>query len=372
MRAGLGAICLAGAALCGAGRADGLEAPVASAHFQKAHQEALSGSYKQAQQRLEWLLVQDATDPQRSRAYQVALTKLLRTRPLSFSLTVGLAVASNAKRSSTADVFETELGRFVISDDDEQGTGLGLSISTGATWRHAYDVGRVVEARFGLSGLHHEFESLRFAKPEISLGHRWYEAGAIYSLSVFQNAVIYPDIAGREDPDFRTWGIRADLRRNLGQGRSVTGFARASDRDYAERSYLTGQTYALGASLRLPSGERGKLTLSGQLERANLTAGHFSYGAMTLGLAYGQTTEGGLSWTLGAGQTWRDYDDLFTAVSYAREDRETRVYLSLSHEKVHFKELQPRLKCSYGKQRSNVALYQTDGAECSVEISRQF
>ncbi len=362
---------LAGACCLFASTVSAMDSATALAHFKRAHLEAEAGQTKQAQRRLEWLLREDRESPVRSKAYQVALSKLLQETPLSFSFTAGLSIADNPQRSSSADVFETDLGRFDIASDDD-GVGFGLTLGADLRYRHAYSVGRIVEARLGATGLVHEFDALQYFKPEVRLSHIWQGAGRSYTVSAYQNAGIYPDLEGRDDPDYRALGISAMGRSALGQGRSVSGFLRLEDRQYQELDHLTGQTYGLGGSYVLPTPVGGRVTVSGQLARADLTAAHYSYWSVGGSVAYADTTAGGLSWSLGAGQTWRDYDGLFTALSYAREDREARVFIGLSHEDIHFNALQPRLNCSYSKQTSNVALFQNDGVSCSVRVNHRF
>ena len=71
-------------------------------------------------------------------------------------------------------------------------------------------------------------------------------------------------------------------------------------------------------------------------------------------------------------KAWRDYDDIFTALSYAREDDVDTLSVGVSHRDIKIQGMIPRVTCSARQQTSNVALYTYDSVDCSMSLNHAF
>ncbi|MGH1444684.1 MAG: surface lipoprotein assembly modifier [Cognatishimia sp.] len=349
-----------------------MEPKIALQHAKIAQTDAKAGKFSQAKLRYEWLLLNDTANSKRSTFYQNAIRTLTSKKPLSFGLSAALLASSNAGRSSSEATFHTDLGDFTIGDPDASQSGIGLRINATGTYKYAYAPGRDLSATAKLGTSLHESDSLRSSDQTLTLAHRWLVPGARYTLSVAGKHTSYPTLPGRSAPDNNTLSASLNAYHALPKNRALSYGISVRDQTYTERSYLDGVTTSLNAAYSFPISKRGNVTLMGGASTANLQAGHFSYSGFDLGLRYSHKSNSGFDWSLGYHASQRDYDDIFTALSYARSDKSNTISIGLSHRDIRIKEMTPSLNCFAKRQSSNVALYTYDTFDCSVSLKHAF
>lgn len=348
-----------------------LEPRVAAQHVQQAQSDAKAGHFMSAKRRIEWLILTDTDSVARTEVYQRALRQLLLQKPLTFGFSATMLSSSNVSQSSSEDVFRTEIGDFLIGGEEDT-SGLGVRLGASATWLHPYALGRDISVNIKASTAYYEDVALRSTTPTLTFSHRWLRGGEQYTFSLFGTQTIYSEIDGRTSPDSAALGMTFKSKHSFSKGRSAALSASWSDRSYEEQTYLDGTTASLRASYSLPVNERGKVTITGGWTSASLAAEHFSYSGPVLGLGYGRQTSSGLAWSVNFSKTWRDYDDIFTALTYARHDEVDTLSVSLSHREIKIKGMTPRLTCASKQQNSNVALYTYDSFDCFVSLNHAF
>jgi hypothetical protein len=346
-----------------------LTAEQATSVIERAQDEAKSGQTARAIRRIEWLLLNDTEHPDRTETYQKILRILTNKAPLSFGLTGAMLPTTNLRHSSSEDVFETEIGDFFT---EAPTSGLGIRATAASRYRYAYAAGRDITADFNLSSSYYDEAELRYSTQSLNLSHRWHLAGKRYTLTASANKFLYPNIEGRSAPDSWSRAISVSGIYTLKASQAFAFTASVSERINEERDYADGVTTSLAARYSRPVTKRGTLILSGSVSSAKLNAEHFSYDGLSLGATYSHKTEGGLAWSAGYSAALRDYDDIFTALTFARSDTSHTLSMSLAHDKVRIRDVVPRLSCYTKYQKSNVALYTYDTIDCSIGLKYDF
>ncbi len=348
-----------------------LEPSVALLHLQKAQSDAKAGKFNSATSRLEWLIQTDTDNASRTAIYQKALRQLVTQKPLTFAATGAVLSSTNVRQSSSEDIFHTDIGDFTIGGVDDT-AGLGVRLGASANWRHFYALGREVSVTAKISTSYYDDISLRSTTPTVTFSHRWLGAGARYTVSAFAADTIYPSVADRTAPDSTAVGAMFQSQHTLSEGRSASLNVSWVDRSYDERPHLDGTTLSFGAGLTVPISDKGKVTVSGGWSAASLNADHLSYDGARIGVGYAHQAAGGLGWSVNYSKAWRDYRDIFTALSYARADDVDTLSIGLSHRDIKIRGMVPRLTCSARQQTSNVALYTYDSVDCSMSLNHAF
>ena len=348
-----------------------LDPSAALQHLRKAQSDAKAGKFTSATRRLEWLIHTDVDSAARTETYQRALRQLLGQKPLTFAVSGALLSSTNVSRTSSEEVFHTDIGDFTIGGGDET-SGLGLRLGLTGTWRHAYALGRDVSVTAKISTSYYDDISLRSTTPTLTLSHRWLTAGARYTVSAFAADTMYPTIDGRAAPDSTAFGLSFQSNYVLSGDRAASLSATWSDRTYDERSHLDGTTASFAGTYTFPVTDTGKVTLTGGWATASLNSEHLSYSGPRVGIGYAHQSGGGLGLSVNYSKAWRDYDDIFTALSYARADDVDTISIGLSHRDVKIRGMTPRLTCSAKNQTSNVALYTYDSVDCFMSLNHAF
>lgn len=349
-----------------------MEPEIALKHVRIAQTDVQAGKINHAKLRYEWLLQNDTANSKRSSFYQNAIRSLTSKKPLSFGLSAAFLASSNAGRSSSESTFHTDLGDFTIGDPDASKSGIGLRINATGTYKYAYAPGRELSATAKLGTSLHNSAALRSSDQTLAMAHKWLAPGARYTLSFAGKQTTYPTLSGRTAPDNKTLSASLNAYHVLSKNRALSYGVSILDQTYEARNYLDGVTTSLNAAYSFPISKRGKVTLLGGTSTANLQAGHYSYSGYNLGVRYSHKTSNGLDWSLGYRTAQRNYDDIFTALSYARADKSNTISIGLSHRDIRIKEMTPTLNCFAKRQSSNVALYTYDTFDCSVSLNHAF
>jgi hypothetical protein len=361
--------------------AQALSPSQALAHVRLAQQDAKTGKIDHALRRLEWLLLNDADNANRSKTYQKALRQLTEQRRLSFGAAAALAPSSNVARGGTETPSNPQNGLNYTLDPDASESGIGLRITANGTYRRAYAAGRDISARLDFSTALYDTQTLRNTTQKLTFAHRWLAPGARYTLSSFASRTTYPDVQltfpdthTRISPNNWMRGVAFDTVQMLDNGHVAKLGLIWSDRTYDEtrRAYAQGATTFLSGSYTVPAGKRGKVTVLGSVTGVDLQSKSFSYDGYTLGTNYSQTNGGGLSWSVGYSATWHSYDAVFPLFSYARSDTSQTVSLNLSHRNIQIGNATPRINCFAKKQTSNVVLYSYKTVDCSLTLGYDF
>ncbi|RPE66307.1 uncharacterized protein DUF560 [Pacificibacter maritimus] len=349
-----------------------VEPQIALQHLKVVQADAHSGAIGKAIGRLEWLLLNDIGNESRTQTYQTALRQLVRQAPFSYGLSGNLLRSSNIKRTASQDLFHTDVGTFVIGDPDVSKQGFGLQLQAQTELRHAYAAGREITATLALTRAFYQDSRQTYTSPSVTVSHVWRDRGAIHQITGFANTTQYNFPQSATSPDNHAYGISASTTQNIGKGRRFSLTGTVLKRVYDEKDYSTGNTGSIKARYTFALGERADVSLSAAGSRAQVKADHLSYLGKTVGIDLHRRETFGLSWSVGLHKTWRAYDEIFTALSYARADTDTSLALRLSHSDLKLGNMTPQLGCEGRAHQSNVALYSYETFDCDITFKIDF
>lgn len=343
--------------------------------FERAQADVAAERYGRAYSRLQWLLFNDTDNAKRAKLYQTALHRIKQKQPLSFGAYAALMPSSNISKTFDGDA-------SLVSASGDARRGIGLRYGAFAQATEGYAPGREIIARldlgrsvYDLGGSDINDRRLNSQTTNFSLAHKWLSAGATYTVTSFSNRTWFQRVDATETSDVDSKGLSATLERRLKNGHDISALARIETVNYLNSIYLDGQKIKLFGSYSIPLSLAKTLTVSGGLERADLTEARYSYQGATMGLRYLQRMRTGLKWGIGATYTLREYNGLsaqLTGPSVLRADRVTDFSVSLSHQKIKIGDTIPQLNCSSRHNGSNVFRYDYNSIDCSMTFRLDF
>lgn len=325
-----------------------------------------TGQYEAAEFHLRRLLEDDPV-PQNRAAYNRALRQIAALRPYGFSASLAVVPSTNINRGTGSDIFSTDFGDFIISEESQGTTGIGLSLGVAAFRRFQLANGNRLQFDAATSAIlysapefnQHSF-TLRATLSSEESGEGWavapeysrvYLAGALnftrYALSLSRALALDDDTALR---------LRGTV----------------EHRDYPTDSFLTGQRYEAEAALLHRLDARTALEGSVALKRGETESAAFRYDGIELGARLTRAFANGLQLGVGLSHEWRPYRGDFTGVTFPRRDSITSLDASVFNDAWTVQGAAPTLSCRLTFAQSNIAFYDYDVQECTIGFTRAF
>ena len=331
-----------------------------------ANQLALDEQYAAADFQFQRLLETDPSAANRA-SYIRAQRALFSKKPFGFSFSGAVVPSTNINRGTSAEIFPTDFGDFVIDEDNLGTTGVGLALS---------------------GSVFHRFELAGGQRLQIDLG-----TGVIfYDKPEFNQHSYVLRTSLSDTKDGRTWSIAPEVGRTFLAGERYydrialalahgwtltpeTGLilrAEAEYRDYATDTALTGPRYEFETELRRRIDGRTSVQTSLAYKLGEAESAAFQYDGVQVGAELRRAFQNGLQIGLGADHEWRPYRGDFTGVTFPRNDNITSIDFSVFNDQWTVGGAAPTYGCRFTWAQSNVAFYDYDVQECSVGFTRNF
>lgn len=358
-----------------------------------AHANSIGGTQSETKFARHVVLIQDLIHSGKTRRAEAILSRIIRNAPSQeianpfvdllaqlhrshpFELRGNFAVlpSTNVTRAPTATEFSTLLGDLSIDDGGETQAGVGVKVGIGGTYRLPLRGGRTLlmtanatRSQYGDASLRHWIGSIK-----TTVVHR--QPKSTFQYSGFASRTVF-DINGDSPTDSAdAWRYGVSTHHTSDHGVTKRSIAtRLEYRGYVEQDARDGPFASASVSWAAPVFDRGTLRWGGGLERHLPDSEHQKNWGLSLDLRYSQrvtdTTRVGASMSA----KLRRYDGIFPTVDFARSDDILRIGFSAADTRIRLGGAVPTLNCGYTDHRSNIALYATSYADCSMTFSFDF
>ncbi len=331
-----------------------------------ANQLALDGQFTAADFQFQRLLETDPNPANRA-SYIRARQAIFNQKPFGYSFSGAIVPSSNINRGTSAEVFSTDFGDFVIDEDNLGTTGIGFAFNARAFHRFELPDGKRLQIDVGTGGIF--YDKAEFNQHSYVMRARLSDASNGRSWSVSPE-ISRAFLAG--DRYYDRVALAVAFGRTLTPDTGVIVRGDAEYRDYAEDTALTGPRYEIEGELRRRLNGRTTLrtTLGYKLGLAESPA--FRFDGVEIGAEVQRAFRHGLQIGLGAGHEWRPYRGDFTGVTFPRNDNVTSLDVSVFNDRWTVGGAAPTYACRFTWSQSNIAFYDYDVQECSVGFTRNF
>jgi len=310
-------------------------------------------------------LVED--DPENRAGYNRALRVIAAQKPFGFGLSGALVPSTNINRGTSSDIFSTEFGEFVISEESQSTSGVGLAV-TGSAFRR-FQLADDRQLRFDAVAGAIAYEQAEFNQQAYTLRATLSQSRENRSWAIAPEYTRFY-LAGA--PSYDRYALRLARAVPLGEDTAFRLAGLAEHRDYATDTSLTGQRYEIEGTLRRRLDPRTALEGSLAYKLGETEAESFRYNGIEIGARLARAFESGLQLGLGLSHEWRPYRGDFTGVDFPRDDRILTVDFDVFNDRWTVRGAAPTLSCRLAWATSNIAFYDYDVAECTIGFTRAF
>ncbi len=330
-----------------------------------------SGNYEASKFHLTELM-RSSTDTEDLAVLKQVRATVLKTDPFSFGLHFTILPSTNIARTSSNQLFDTLLGTFLIVGGGQEETGVGFRLGAQAAYEVAQpDWGSTITYTASLSRSSYPIDRLN--NYEAFVGATWGKRtlGGFAQITPYAIRTLFDDTSQPKGDSTRA-GLRYSYEHYLGVSRSITGAITAEHRNYNELDYLDGQFFSFDLSYVSPLSQSSFIELGAQLSRSAPESDHLKYGGL---MGWAEITRRvpsigtiGLSGSVAA----RNYDGVFPASTFARQDRYASIGVSFTSPHIKVWNTSPKITCQITQNWSNIALYDYRANDCAIGFVQNF
>lgn len=299
--------------------------------------------------------------------YANALRLIEQKTPSGINASFAVIPSTNVNRGTSNTTISTGLGSFVIDPNSREESGIGFQVGVNAFLRQPYGEDGVFTFSAGASQTIYSNDEFNVTQPTVSAAFTRTGATSSWTATAFASRA-YRGTGN----DSQTFGLQYAGRRQFEGANVLTYSAVAQNTEYDQQPVQSGPTYSLDIGMQRQIDPTMAVMGGLKLTRGLPEGDHLKYIATGLYGGVSKNWRGGWSAFAGLEVGFRSYDANFTALPFLREDEYVTLRGSLLNSTLSYAGFAPRVNCSYQVNRSNVAFYDYDAAECSFEFTRGF
>lgn len=289
--------------------------------------------------------------------------------PWSFGVNVSILPSTNINKTSSNEIFDTRLGRFLIVGGGDEESGVGLRLGGRLNYETLLQSDDTLT--YGLEVNRNQYPDARLNRFDGSVQLTWGQRSirGYTQVSPYIRRYVYDESS---DNNSTRYGLRVSHEIYLTDLSSLTGTFAGERREYDSSEYLDGNFFSTSLSYRGQLSDRYGLTLGAAVSRSSPVQEHLRYAGASvweeISRSFRNFGEIGLNASIGM----RHYEGTFPALEEARSDQNTSFGISFRPQRLQVLGVAPKLSCSVSRNWSNVALYDFRSTDCSVTFERTF
>ncbi len=320
----------------------------------------LDGQMAAAQYQFE-ILRERSSDPQLRGLYSAVLRRIIDERPVGVSLIFGATPTSNINNGTDNSVLGREGGDIAAESRRISGWHGRIGLR-GYVRGNVGEKGRVV---FDWRAQRYLYSTLYEPETETEFGLSYSQVNVQSDFGVR----VFRTDRQRERGDYNRTGVTFSGGKETGIGKRINGFLQFSTLNVEDNDSKEDLQTVLDVGYTLTPTPAFAYRFGFQAARVNANADIHSYSSLAATLQVNAAFRGGyeVSSQMVAGARHFDQD-----LDFTRKDSFADISVTVFNSQFSVGGIVPKLTCTLGATKSNVALFEVDTRACGVSLSRRF
>lgn len=337
-----------------------------NARRELAHTLLLQKSWTAARKEFIRLLDRDR-NPRMRDGYRQFLRVIDASKPFGISPVFAAEPSTNVNQGASGSQFSTSLGALSIDPNNQAQSGIGLTFGASGFLRQQADPVQQFRLDWRLTRTVFDRPGLDRTDASLALSSTWRLGQHTPTVGVFANTSIRADTGSNDQ-----FGFFLRNRVALSPTAALTSGITYGTRQYPDRNGEDGSfgSLAFGYQVKKPDGTAWHIGAT--FDQSKPEALHQRYKGLAISIGRGLDFESIGTFEAGFSIGFRGFEADFPLTTAPREDVYGSLTLSLTPENFSVFGLRPKFSCSTKATRSNVALYESKGTSCGINVIEQF
>jgi hypothetical protein len=323
----------------------------------------LDGQMAAAQYQFE-ILRERSTDPQLRGLYSAVLRRIIDERPVGISVIFGATPTTNLNHGTDNTNLDNDaLGIGNITPESRRISG----------WKGRIGLRGYVRGNIGTKGrVVFDWRAQRYLYSTLYEPETKTELGLSYSQVNLQSDIgvrVFRTDRRRERGDYSRTGVTFFGGKETATGKRINGFLQFSVLNVEDNDGKEGLQTLLDVGYTLTPTPAFAYRFGFQVARVNANIDFHSYSSLAATLQVNAAFRGGYELSTQAVAGLRHFD---RDQNFSREDSFADISVTVFNSQFSVGGIVPKLTCTLGATKSNVALFEADTRACGVSLSRRF